>query len=108
MQSYQVKPGTFAAYKRIFDLPVDWTEDDQTEVRQVHSVCRVWANGSGGRGGFTVFEFDVTKQLKAGSNCITVAVKRSVSDTLASASQYAAHPLGGVPAGHALRGAGCT
>ena len=101
MQSYQVKPGTFAVYRRVFDLPVDWTgKMIKLRFDGVHSVCRVWANGSEvgeHEGGFTVFEFDVTKRLKAGSNSITVAVKsESVSDTLASASQYAAHPLGGI------------
>ncbi len=101
MQSYSVKPGTYAAYRHSFDLPADWAgKRIKLRFDGVHSVCRVWVNGSGvggHEGGFTVFEFDITKQVKPGSNTITVAVKsESIADTLASATQYAAHQLGGI------------
>jgi beta-galactosidase len=101
MQSYAVKPGTFAIYRRTFTVPSDWA-DKTIKLRfdGVHSVCRVWVNGSQvgeHEGGFTVFEFDVTDRVHPGSNSIAVAVKsESVADTLASASQYAAHQLGGI------------
>ncbi|RPH35114.1 glycoside hydrolase family 2, partial [bacterium] len=101
MQSYSVQPGTYAAYRRTFDLPGDWAgKRIKLRFDGVHSSCRVWVNGvdvGEHEGGFTVFEFDVTAQLTPGSNSITVAVKsESVADTLASASQYAAHQLGGI------------
>jgi beta-galactosidase len=101
MQSYCVKPGTFAAYRRTFEVPPGWAgQRIKLRFDGVHSDCRVWVNGSKvgeHEGGFTVFEFDVTRQLRVGDNSIIVAVKsESVADTLASASQYAAHQLGGI------------
>jgi beta-galactosidase len=101
MQSYTVKPGTYAAYRRTFEVPTAWMgKRIKLRFDGVHSACQVWVNGSRigeHEGAFTVFEFDVTGQVRTQTNTIIVAVKsESVADTLASASQYAAHQLGGI------------
>ncbi len=67
----------------------------------VYSDAIVWLNGkkaASHTGGFNVFEADVTAFLKKGLNCLTVEVmSESIADTLSCGSQYAAHPLGGIP-----------
>ena len=66
----------------------------------VHSDCRVFVNGrevGAHEGCFTAFELDLTDAVKPGRNTLALAVKNeSIADTLASATQYAAHQLGGI------------
>ncbi len=102
MQGFEVTANTAAGYVRTFDVPRKWT-GKQIKLRfdAVFSIAVVHINGKEvGRheGGFTPFELDVTEDVKFGSeNTIAIAVtSESLSDTLASASQYAVHPLGGI------------
>ena len=68
----------------------------------VSSNATVYVNGAlagAHLGGFTPFELDVTALLAAGGasqNLTIVVVSASLADTLASASQYAAHDIGGI------------
>jgi len=101
MHSFVVRPDSFALYFRSFDVPAAWLGHTvKLRFDAVHSECKTWINGSPvgtHEGGFTVFEFDVSALVKPGPNTITVAVKsESTADVLASATQYAAHQLGGI------------
>ena len=102
MQGYEVTANTPAGYVRTFDVPKKWT-GKQVKLRfdAVFSIAVVHINGKEvgtHEGGFTPFELDVTDAVKFGSeNTIAMAVtSESLSDILASASQYAVHPLGGI------------
>ena len=90
-----------AAYWREFEVPADWAGwRIKLRFDTVHSDCQVFVNGrmvGAHEGCFTAFELDVTDAVKPGRNALALAVKSdSISDTLASASQYAAHALGGI------------
>lgn len=101
MQGFTVKGDTAAGYARAFDLPKAWT-GKRVKLRfdSVYSSCRVYVNGSevgGHEGGFVPFEVDVTEAVHPGRNVLALTVRNgSLRDVLASATQYAAHPLGGI------------
>ncbi len=101
MQGYNVESNAAAAYGREFEMPDDW-QGRRVKLRfdTVHSDCQVFVNGrevGTHEGGFTAFELDITAAVKPGRNILVLAVKNeSTADTLASATQYAAHPLGGI------------
>jgi beta-galactosidase len=100
-QGFNVPTNQFAAYFREFRVPKDWL-GSRIKLRfdTVHSLAKVWVNGrEAGKheGGFVPFELDVTDAVQPGTNSIVVAVQNeSTSDVLASATQYATHPLGGI------------
>ena len=103
MQGFKVAPNTAAGYTRKFSVPEDWN-GQRVKLRcdAVYSDAKIWINGqeAGSHlGGFTPFELDVTRFVKPGTdNTINLTVKNeSLADSLACGSQYAAHPLGGVP-----------
>jgi beta-galactosidase len=101
MQGFAVPAGRYAAYWREFDVPADWYGNSiRLRFDAVQSDCRVWINGQEvgqHEGGFTVFELDVSRAVHGGRNTIALAVKNeSTADVLASATQYAAHQLGGI------------
>jgi hypothetical protein len=101
MAGFAVKPNAAAAYWREFDIPADW-RGQRVKLRfdTVHSDCRMFVNGietGAHEGCFTAFELDITGLVKPGRNTLALAVKNeSTADTLASATQYAAHQLGGI------------
>jgi hypothetical protein len=100
-QGFKVEKERFACYGREFKVPKDWAgRRIKLRFDSVQSECTVWVNGQkvgGHEGGFVPFEMDVTEALKQGTNTLTVAVRNeSVSDVLASATQYAGHSLGGI------------
>jgi len=102
MQGFEVKKRAFAGYKRTFEIPVDW-KNKRVKLRfdAVFSEAEIWLNGkktASHLGGFTPFEIDINNFVKwNGSNELLVKVKSdSKADSLASASEYAVHPLGGI------------
>lgn len=107
MQGFSVPAGKSAAYVRRFDLPRDWA-GKRVFLRfdSVQSLCRVFVNGrdvGGHEGGFVPFNLEVTRAVRPGVNTLALAVtSESTADGLASASQYAAHPLGGISRSVAL------
>ncbi|MBI9016326.1 MAG: glycoside hydrolase family 2 [Phycisphaerae bacterium] len=101
MQGFNVEPGTPAAYFKTFNLPTDWaTKRIKLHCDTVHGEAKIYVNGQLvgiHDGGFAAFEFDITDQVKSGSNTIAMTIiNESTADVLASASQYAVHPLGGI------------
>ena len=102
MQGFHVEKGKRAAYQTMFKIPEEW--DGKKIILRfdgVYSDAIVWVNGkkaSAHIGGFNVFESDITPLLKKGLNILTVGVmNESLADTLSCGTQYAAHPLGGIP-----------
>ncbi len=101
MQGFDVVPGNYAGYFRTFVVPASWKDYRlKLKCEAVYSECTIWINGkeAGAHlGGFTPFEFDVSKLVKTGENSIALKVRsESLADTLSSASFYAVHPLGGI------------
>lgn len=101
MQGFTVKSNSAAAYWREFKIPPDWmSQRIKLRFDTVHSDCLVFVNGrkvGAHEGCFTAFEVDITDAVRPGINTLALAVKsESVADTLASASQYAAHQLDGI------------
>ena len=103
MQGFDVKPDTAAGYRRTFTVPKDWSgKRVKLRCEGVYSDATVWVNGKQAghhQGGFTPFELDVTDLVRTqGANVIALAViNESKADKLASGTQYACHPLGGIP-----------
>ncbi len=102
MQGFTVDNAAYAGYQKTFSLPGNW-KGKRLKLRfdVVYSEAEIWLNGkktASHLGGFTPFEVDVTNFVKwSGSNELVVKVKsNSKADSLASASQYAVHPLGGI------------
>ena len=102
MQGFTVEKNTRAAYWRKLDIPSDWKGNRIIlKCDGLYSDANVYVNGKivgGHLGGLTPAEFDVTGQIRPGkSNDIVIGiVSESLADTLASATQYAAHQLGGI------------
>jgi beta-galactosidase len=102
MQGFEVKKGVRAAYQTLFKVPSEW-KGRKIFLRfdAVYSDAIVWVNGKKAVrhiGGFNVFETDITSFVGKGENTLTVGVmNESIADTLSCGSQYAAHPLGGIP-----------
>ncbi len=101
MQGFEVASNSVAAYWREFQIPAAW-RGYRVKLRfdTVHSDCHVFVNGrevGAHEGCFTAFELDITDAVKPGRNTLALAVtSESTADTLASATQYAAHQLGGI------------
>lgn len=102
MQGFTVAPGTAAAYRHLVEVPASWKDKSvMIKFDGVYSQTTLYLNGkevARHEGGFTPFEADLTKMIKPGkSNELILSVRNeSTADTLASASQYAAHQLGGI------------
>lgn len=65
----------------------------------VYSTARVWVNGhfvGEHQGGFTAFDFDITAWVEAGQMTRIVVGVTDQSDSIAHASAYAKHPIGGI------------
>lgn len=102
MQGFTVKPGTRAAYWKNVDIPSGWKgKRIILKCDGLYSDAAVYFNGklSGTHlGGFTPAQFDLTGLANPGkqNQLVIGLVNESLADTLASASQYAAHQLGGI------------
>ncbi len=62
-------------YQRTFTVPSDWkSKHIRLHFGAVNETAEVWLNGKSlgtHRGGYTPFEFDVTKELRTGENTVT-------------------------------------
>ncbi len=101
-RDFSVEKGVRAAYQTRFKVPEDWTgKRIILRFDGVYSDAIVWINGkkaASHTGGFNVFESDITPLIRKGLNTLSVGVmNESIADTLSCGSQYAAHPLGGIP-----------
>ncbi|ETZ22075.1 hypothetical protein N824_24435 [Pedobacter sp. V48] len=102
MQGFEVAKDVAAGYSKRINIPSGW-KNKRVKLRfdGVYSDSEIWLNGKKiGKhlGGFTPFEIDITAFVKwNGDNELLVKVKSdSKADSLASASQYAVHTLGGI------------
>jgi beta-galactosidase len=102
MQGFTVAKNAVAGYQRSFTIPKNWA-NKRLKLRfdAVFSEAEVFVNGkSAGThlGGFTPFEIDINNFVKwDGANEVLVKVKSETkADSLASASTYALHNLGGI------------
>lgn len=101
MQGFKVDSAAFARYRREFEVPASWKEQEvMLRFDGVHSEYRVLLNGKQvGRhlGGMTPYEVNITDALKSGKNLLELYVRsESLADMLGSLTQYAAHQLGGI------------
>lgn len=101
MQGFKVDSAAFARYRREFEVPASWKEQEvMLRFDGVHSEYRVLLNGQEvGRhlGGMTPYEVNITDALKSGKNQLELYVRsESLADMLGSLTQYAAHQLGGI------------
>lgn len=102
MQGFTVDKGKAAGYVREFTIPSSW-KGKRTKLRcnGIYSESKIYINGKEAGyhlGGFTPFELDVTSLVNTGQkNTIAVSVtSETLADSLASASTYAVHTLGGI------------
>jgi beta-galactosidase len=101
MQGFKVDKGKSAGYNKDFNIPVSWNNKRvKLRCNGIFSEFTIYINGSEAGshlGGFTPFELDLTSYIHPGKNNISIAVKsESLADSLASASRYAVHSLGGI------------
>lgn len=68
-------------YQRTFTVPPDWNgKHIRLKFDAVYETSEVWLNGTllgTHRGGYTPFEFEVTKQLQSGGNTVTVCANNA-------------------------------
>ena len=102
MQGFKVETNVRAAYRKEILIPSDWNSMRIIlKCDGLYSDARIYLNGKLAgthQGGFTPAEFDLTTLARPGKNnqLVIGLISESLADTLASASQYAAHQLGGI------------
>jgi len=102
MQGFTVAPNTRAAYWKKIIIPADWKGNRiLLKCDGLYSDAVIYVNGMVAgthEGGFTPAEFDLTALLHPGktNDLVIGLISESLADTLASATQYAAHQLGGI------------
>ena len=103
LQGHRVPAGNAVVYHRGVTLPSSW-EGLRVKLRcdGVYSEGTILVDGvvvGMHLGGFTPFELDVTDAMAPGvatHNVTIVVVSQTLADTLASATAYAAHDIGGI------------
>ncbi|MEC3907885.1 glycoside hydrolase family 2 TIM barrel-domain containing protein [Tamlana sp. 2201CG12-4] len=101
MQGFDLNIGETAHYKTKVEIPKDWT-NKRIFIRfdAVSSHALVKVNNSTvveHEGSFVPFETEITEALKQNDNQLQVDVQaNTISDILASTSQYAAHTVAGI------------
>jgi beta-galactosidase len=102
MQGFDVPKGQAAAYYREFPVPGDFAgKRIILHCDAVYAQAEVWVNGrqvGAHAGGMTAFQLDITNRVKPGQmNRLALKVTNETQvDVLASGTQYAVHPLGGI------------
>lgn len=102
MQGFKVDAGKMAAYARSVEVPANWSDKTiYLRCDAVFSNADIWINGKKAGthiGPMVAFELNVTDLIKHGKqNRIDFGVtSETLSDTLMSGTQYAAHQLGGI------------
>lgn len=101
-QGFKVDDDNAGYYRKIFSVPKSWGNlIIKLRCDGIYSQSKIWVNDElvGQHiGGFTAFELDVTNFVKPGErNRIDIEVRtKSMADTLATGTKYAAHDLGGI------------
>lgn len=100
MQGFAIKHDQPYVYKQRFLVPDDF-QGKQVKLNfyGVYSYARVWVNGEFVRdhfGGFTKWECDITKLVKAGEEAILTVEITDRTDDISFASGYAKHQIGGI------------
>lgn len=101
MQGIEIPADGEGSYAREFVVPQDW-KGKTVRIRfdALFGDAAVYVNGTKVAEHdqtFVPLEVDITKAIRLGKNQIEVRIKdKSTADVLASASQYAAHPLFGI------------
>ena len=102
MQGFDVKPGEKGTYFRTFDIPEQWKGlIIFMRCDAVFSKAEIAVNGKtieSHTGPMMAFEREITSLVKFGNpNKIALAITaETMADTLMSATQYAAHQMGGI------------
>lgn len=101
MQGFKVDSATFAHYRREFEIPAFWKNQEVVlRFDGVHSEYKVLVNGKQvgqHMGGMTPYEVNITHAINSGKNKLELYVRsESLADMLGSLTQYAAHQLGGI------------
>lgn len=101
MQGFKVDSATFAHYRREFEIPTSWKNQEVVlRFDGVHSEYKVLINGKQvgqHMGGMTPYEVNITHAINSGKNKLELYVRsESLADMLGSLTQYAAHQLGGI------------
>ncbi len=101
MQGFTVNEGETALYSLKLNIPADW-KGQRIKIRfdgvSSHALVKVNNIKVGEHeGSFVPFEVDITNALKSSDNILQVEVQAlTISDRLASTSQYAVHTVGGL------------
>lgn len=85
-------------YRRDFSVPADWSgQNVLLHFGAVDYAADIWVNGAlvgSHKGGFTPFQFDVTRYLKAGGNTLEVRVADPTSTGSQPRGKQALNPHG--------------
>ena len=101
MQGFTVNEGETAIYSKNLKIPADWKGKPVVlRFDGVSSHARVLVNGKAvaeHEGSFVPFEAEISGSLNFNNDLLEVEVQAlTVSDRLASTSQYACHTVGGI------------
>jgi beta-galactosidase len=100
MQGFKVQYNKPFVYKKQVVIPDDYQgKSIFIGFDGVYSYARVWINGNLVRshsGGFTSWDCDITRFVKAGESAWLTVEVTDKKDDISGASAYAHHPIGGI------------